>query len=180
MTTQGPPPASHNAEAAETATRVVLFFISYAPVALILGLRLLPDWVKFAIGAGIWFLLTTIAWWALRRQRRQGTRPMTVSGEHSQGTAVSGYLATYLLPFLTSTSVHWGDIAAYAVFLFVALVVYIRSDLALVNPTLYLLGYRVSEVSVGSRRSLIISRRRLVEGQEVEVSDFMNSMFVRA
>lgn len=167
------------ARAADTVVRVWLFFVSYAPLFLILGLRAWPDWIPLAIGAGAWFAFTFLAWFALRMQRRQAARPVVITDVQGQGAAVSGYLATYLLPFVSTTPTGWGDWAAYATFFAVALVVYVRSDLALVNPTLYVLCYRVTEATVGTRRVLIISRRALRSGETVRVTDFLDACVVR-
>jgi hypothetical protein len=47
--------------------------------------------------------------------------------------ALQAYLATYLLPFISSVPTHPTDIAAHAVYFAVVFVVYIRSDMAFVN-----------------------------------------------
>lgn len=62
---------------------------------------------------------------------------------NDQGGNAAGYLATYLLPFLGLVPSGWGDWTSYGIYFIVALVVFMRTDLALINPTLYLLGWRV-------------------------------------
>jgi hypothetical protein len=167
------------ARAADTVVRVWLFFVSYAPLFLILGLRSWPDRTAAAAWIGAWALFSFLAWFALRRQRRVSDRPVTIKETRGQGAAVSGYLATYLLPFVSTSPSSAGEWLAYAVFFTVTLVVYVRSDLALVNPTLYILGYRVTEATVGARRILIISRRALRNGETVRVTDFLDACVVR-
>ncbi|MEV7972137.1 hypothetical protein [Cellulomonas sp. NPDC089187] len=164
---------------AATVVRVWLFFVSYAPLFLIIGLRAWPNRVAAAIWVGAWGLFTTLAWFALRRQRHLTDREVKIYDVQSQGSAVSSYLATYLLPFVSTTPAVWGDWVAYGVFFVVALVVYVRSDLALVNPTLYVLGYRVTEATMGANRVLVISRRALRSGESVRVTDFLDASVVR-
>jgi hypothetical protein len=67
-----------------------------------------------------------------------------VFGEiNDQGGNAAGYLATYLLPFIGLAPQDWGDWASYAIYFLVALIVFIRSDLTFVNPTLYILNHRI-------------------------------------
>ncbi|NIZ93500.1 hypothetical protein [Kineococcus rubinsiae] len=124
-------------------------------------------------------LLTLLLWIALRQQRHSGDWPVTLTEVRGQGAAVSGYLATYLLPFLSTAPESLGAWGAYAVFFLVAMIVYIRSDLAMVNPTLYLLGYRLSEASDGSRTVLVISRAPLRAGESVRVTSFLDAYVVK-
>lgn len=156
-----------------------LFFVSYAPLALIFGLRALPNWLGFAIGAGYFVVFTALAWFALHRQRRSSTTPVALTGIRGQGAAVSGYLATYLLPFLGTGPQGLGDWLAYVCYFLVALIVHLRSDLALVNPTLYLLGYRIAEATHGDRLVLVVSRGPLPRQGRVLVTDFLDAYVVR-
>src|SRR3954452_22321641 len=81
--------------------------------------------------------------------RRVGTVDWTVKNARDQGGAVAGYLATYLLPLLNPAGSGWRVVAAYGIYLLTVYVIFIRSEgLVLVNPTLYLVGYRVFDVEV--------------------------------
>jgi hypothetical protein len=88
------------------------------------------------------------------------------------GGEVSGYLASYLLPFLTVADPGWRDLLAYGLFILIALVIYVRSNLVRVNPTLYLLGYRVLKVHYrADRQQYLITRIEPQEGQSLYVID---------
>jgi hypothetical protein len=65
-------------------------------------------------------------------------------GDH--GSQVAGYLATYLLPLLVVPTPSLDDLVAYSLFLIVAGLVYVRSEMVEINPTLYVLGFRVLRV----------------------------------
>jgi hypothetical protein len=100
-----------------------------------------PAWASVGLGiAAISALLD--AKWIVTRSLRRGAIHMKFNELVDQGGSVGAYLATYLLPFLGVTPTKLGDWFAYAVYLGVAMVVFVRTDLALVNPTLYLFGWR--------------------------------------
>lgn len=137
--------------ATEGLIRVRLFFVSYVPLWLMLAFRAVPSghwrWdsraaavIAFGVLAGYGFVN------AVRLIRGSGkTSPQSfIFGEvNDQGGNAAGYLATYLLPFIGLVPQDWGDWAAYALYSLVAMIVFIRTDLTFVNPTLYVLGHRV-------------------------------------
>jgi hypothetical protein len=63
-----------------------------------------------------------------------------------------------------------GDWFAYALYFVVAITIYVRSDLALVNPTLYMLGFRVFRAKIDGRTSLVVCSSDLHRGEKIEVS----------
>ena len=113
----------------------------------------------------------------LYNARRAGAVKWTVSDPTEQGSAVAGYLATYLLPLLAIQSGGWRVTAAYGVYLVVLYVVYVQSDsLVLINPTLYLFGYRIYDVEVAvssdpptRRRVLLLTKLRITGDTEVNI-----------
>ncbi|MCY3910101.1 MAG: hypothetical protein OXF99_01225 [bacterium] len=68
---------------------------------------------------------------------------MTVHDIQDQSGPVAGYLATYLLPFVGIDLSDIRNVIGVFVFLIVILAIFLRSDLAATNPTLYLTGWRV-------------------------------------
>ena len=82
----------------------------------------------------------------------------------------------YLLPFLTVSEPGVRDVAAYALFLMVAGIVYVRSEMTQVNPTLYLLGRRVVHVNTEQGwKGHIVIRSTAVPGAVVRTVP-INSM----
>ena len=79
----------------------------------------------------------------IRGSGRTSPRSLVFGQISDQGGNAAGYLATYLLPFIGLVPEDWGDWAAYALYFLVALIVFIRTDLTFVNPTLYILRHRV-------------------------------------
>jgi hypothetical protein len=54
----------------------------------------------------------------------------------------------------------------------VALIVYVKSDLALINPTVYVFGWQIFHGKLGSKSGLIVSNAELANNDEVLVSEF--------
>ena len=102
--------------------------------------------------------------------RRTAGDPVRVAEVEDAGAEVAGYIATYLLPFLTVAEPSPRDLVAYALFLLVIGVVYVRSEMTQINPTLYLLGYTVARVTTDQGWSgHFVTPRRVVVGQAVTV-----------
>jgi len=123
------------------------------------ALRFESTWLRVMFGflclGGI-----IVAAYLLRRNRsdRPSNQKITVTGDG--GAEVSGYLAAYLLPFLSLAAPPLLDGLSYLIFLVVAGTVYIRSGLMQVNPTIYLLGWRVARgtIIVGKRGDVDVSK----------------------
>jgi hypothetical protein len=135
----------------EDLVRVRLFFVSYVPLWIMLAFRAAPsgrwEWdgraaTVIAFGAlAAYGLVDAVR--LIGGSGRTSPRSLTFGEVSDQGGNAAGYLATYLLPFIGLVPQDWGDWAAYALYFLVALIVFIRTDLTFVNPTLYLLNRRV-------------------------------------
>jgi hypothetical protein len=158
-----------------------LFGVSYAPLAFMFAARFF--WVPRAWAIAVVFTVLGLAGIVdgvrlVRGARHRSTRKTMIDSVSGQGAAVSGYLATYLLPFLGNLPATPGDWIALAVYVIIALVVYVRSDLALVNPTLYALGYQVFRATVDNQSTLLVSSTDLKSKQLVEVSGLFDVLVV--
>jgi hypothetical protein len=87
---------------------------------------------------------------------RRSIRHVRFDDISDQSGNVSGYLATYLLPFLGGPPIDLRGWFAYGVYFLVAWAVFVPSDLGLVNPTFYVLGWRLVEGKRRGRTELII------------------------
>ena len=134
-------------ERKDLSTRIRLFASSYAPLFALLALRFNGILLRSILGtfAGI-FLIDTLRV-VVFVPRRVGANPLTIKTISDEGGQVAGYLATYLLPFLVLPSPSASDLAAYALFIAIAGIVTIRSNLTFINPTLYLFGYRLISIT---------------------------------
>ncbi len=166
------PRYSGRAEVTRAAARARLFLSSYAPLFGILAIRFDGLALRLVFAALFaWGVLDTI--WITRRARTH-LQPyeIIVAGTEDTGGEVGGYLASYLLPFVTISTPGWRDLLGYSLFLLVGLVIYVRSNLVRVNPTLYLLGYRVLAVRYGGHKNqYLVTRIAPEDGGVVEVVD---------
>jgi hypothetical protein len=81
-----------------------------------------------------------------------------------------GYVASYVIPFVTFPFNGWQQVSAVLVFLFVLGVVYVNSEMLCINPMLNLVGYRVYEITVehsAETHALITRRQRRLKHNDV-------------
>lgn len=149
----------------EALRRSRLFLGSYSLLFVLLALRFRQPALEAACGAIATIGFADMAWIVFGVSRRTGPDPLRLATVKDAGPEVAGYLATYLLPFLTVAEPDGRDIAAYALFVAVTGLIYVRSDMAQINPTLYLLGRRVLKVATDQDwHGYVIARSSLEPG----------------
>jgi hypothetical protein len=160
------PPQWQADDAGLLVARVFLFLSSYAPLFLILAIRFQDGWLRGVCGAlsglGMAYLIVILV-----NRRCQQAHTYKAVAVDDASDEVAGYLATYILPFVAIPSPSAYDIAGYCILAVVVAAIFIRSDLAAINPTLYLVGWRVMVIEVGQQRYHLISRRVPRVGTEV-------------
>ena len=149
-----------------------MFLSSYATLFCILAIRFDGLGLRLTcVGLCAVGLVDTVR---ITHTAQSGTVPfdITVKSTEDTGGEVSGYLASYLLPFVTVATPGWRDLVAYGLFLLVGLVIYVRSHLVRVNPTLYLFGYRVLAVRYGKdKEQFLVTRVGPQDGDTMSVVD---------
>lgn len=171
---EGPAPKRSKEEGREFLIHTRFFLISYIPLLLMFAARSTPELVP-TIPLLILSLIGLIDAYALTYgSSRQGSELMTVRKPKDQGGFAAGYLASYLLPFLGAGGFNYGDYLAHGIFFLVLWVIFVRSDLALLNPTLYLLGWRIAECEGKTgNRVLLLCRYAPAEGEQIRVVKFL-------
>lgn len=155
--------------------RTRLFLVSYAPLSLMFALQSDSRWSRVAwVVVALWGVID--AYRLTYGQTRKGEHSVTLSDIRDRGGDVSGYLATYLLPFISQPPAGWAEIAVYVTYFAVALVVYVRSDLVLINPTLYLLGWRVVEGKRNEEAVLVLCRHAPLDDQPFGAVGLLNAV----
>jgi hypothetical protein len=163
---------------ADLLVEVSLFLCSYAPLFTILAIRFRTEWLEIVCG-GLAALGFAAGVTVVTRYRRLAGQEWEATKVEDRGYEVAGYLASYLLPFVTVTEPGVRDLVGYAIFLVIAGVVYIRSGMLQINPTLYLLGWRVMEVTVGERWvGYALGRRTLRPGEPLNVRRVTDRVFI--
>lgn len=125
-------------------TKPLMFLASYAPLFAIFVIRFDGIWLRIVCA-----LLAVTGMLGLIILLRSHHSPDDEQGEHhltevtQAGEGASSYLAGYLLPFVTIGSPSTKDLVAYVLFFLVAYLVHVRTSIIQVNPTLFLLGWKV-------------------------------------
>lgn len=149
-----------------------LFLISYAPL-----------WGIFAIRSSAWptrpvFLALAVlgvldAVRLVTAGLYRSSRTVVFESVSDKSGDASGYLATYLLPFIAGPPSDLSGYLAYGVYFTVAWAVFVPSSLGLVNPTLYVLGWRAFEVVRTGRREIMIAQDVPAAGAPGEMAAHM-------
>lgn len=147
------------------------------------ALRFETTWLRvlFALLCALGVLVAVLVLRRGRRNRPSNT-PITITGD--AGSEVSGYLAAYLLPFLTIAAPPVLDGLAYLIFFLVAGVVYVRSGLMQINPTIYLLGRKVARGTTPAgeggllKEVFVITRLDRRVGEKLRGERFSDRVFI--
>jgi hypothetical protein len=162
------PPADQEQDRGVFFVRSQLFLSSYAPLFAILAIRFHGIALKTVCAclAGYGLLYLVVVVWLVPRLAQP--RPYPVDSVDDAAGEVAGYLATYLLPFVAVPSPSAADLAGYCIVGVVIAVIFTRSELARINPTLYLLGWRVAVIGTGAAHRYLVCRRLPRVGTSVD------------
>lgn len=168
---QGPRP-SGRAELTRAAGRARMFLISYVPLFGILAIRFNGQELRWScVGLAV-VGLADLAQMTLRTPKDSAEYAIEITSVEDTGGEIAGYLASYLLPFVTVASPTPRDIVAYGAYLLVALVIFVRSDLIRVNPTFYLFCYKVVKVGFDQAgQQYLLTRVQPEVGERICVVD---------
>jgi hypothetical protein len=166
----------------EAARRTRLFLSSYSLMFVILAIRFNTPWLRVTCAIIAAAGLLDTVWIMYVTARKTGSEPIRVSSVVDHGAEVSGYLATYLLPFLTVGEPRVRDLVAYAVFFLVLGLIYVRSGMVQINPTLYLFGRRVIHVVTDAdwRGHIVAKSSSVVPGAVLHVATLNGEVRVEA
>ena len=160
--------------------RFGLFLSSYAPLFVILAIRFRRP--ELVLGCAVLAALGLLAVvWILWAERSKPPAAFTIQKVDDKGSEVAGYLASYLLPFLTLAEPANPEVVAYLIFLGVAAVVYVQSDMLQINPIFYLLRRRVVRVTTSTDwQGYLITRERPLKDETIEATTLSTGVLLRA
>lgn len=140
--------------------RLILLFASYAPVAVIVGLRCLPGlagvFVLSVGGAGI-AIWAAFLWWLPSRQ----TRTVRVAEAEFVDAEVTAYIVSILLPVIAASKPRLFDWFAYTVCALLILIVAFAAELWSVNPITYAFRFRAARATVDGKPQVVLVRGEL-------------------
>lgn len=174
-TSSGPSEPAWKDRLGGTLLRTRLFALSYMPLVVIFALQS-GSWLARGIYFVITLLLLVDGYRCTYGQSKKAERNFTAVAVKDSGSEVSGYLATYILPFISGPPANLWTAGAYLVYFFVAWVVYVNSDLLFINPSLYLLGWRIGQVTVGREELLTLFKTAPLPGSKFEAVTFAGGL----
>jgi hypothetical protein len=157
--------------------RWMLFVSSYFPLALIFWIFLIvqhPIWAWIVLSFGMLGVLFTLLYVG---NILPGRAPITakITSKKNRDSEVMGYVATYIIPFITFPLNSWQQVLAILVFLIVLGSIYANSEMLCVNPVLNLFKYQLYEITIehSAETFALITRRqhRLKHGDIIRVVD---------
>jgi hypothetical protein len=151
-------------------TDTMLLLSSYAAMFIAMALRFdCPHWLRWAcIGLAVIGVAATFYFLSLTKSLSHDSA--TLASVDDRGADVAGYLATYLLPLVVVGAPKLNDILAYALILCVIGLVYVRSRMVQINPTFYVLGYRLFYVATDEGfAGYLLARREPEAGSRLHV-----------
>ncbi len=132
--------------------RCMLFFSSYVPLMLIFSILLWRSHLTWALGIltlGMLSLLITYLY-IRRRRRKGGVSQAKITGVEKRDENVVGYIASYLIPFVTFPLEQPEQGIALLVFIGVLLILYVSSNMIYINPMFNLCGWHLYEITIDS------------------------------
>jgi hypothetical protein len=159
--------------------RLGMFISSYAFLFFILGLRFqAPLLVAACLALAI--VGVGAAAWILSSERAKAPAAFVVKSSEDRGPQVVGYLGTYLLPFVAVEEPAGRLVLGYALFLLVAMLVYVQSDMIQINPILYLFGRRVVKITTEPGwTAYLITREIVLPGETILATTLAPGVLVR-
>jgi hypothetical protein len=170
--------------------QISLFLSSYLPLFVLVGIRSVSEsetiWRLCAVLAGASIIGTAVfIYMAYARSEID----VVVLDVEDRDPDVAAYLATYLLPFVTVFTGRWQDVVSLFGFIFVLGVVYVRSRLIYINPTLALLGFHVARIisatpgteeqdRVRWPRYVLARKRPLVAGEQLRAHEVTPDLLI--
>ncbi|WP_349864381.1 hypothetical protein [Leifsonia sp. WHRI 6310E] len=118
------------------------------------------DWIAPVLFTGVAFVSALLLYRLISGAKRTNPMPIRLSGVDDEGPSAAAYVAGYLFPFVSIDFADWRVSVSYLIVYGVLYVIAIRSRYGLINPTLYLFGYRISQATLlpSKERVLVICR----------------------
>ncbi len=164
--------------------RCMLFLSSYFPLWVIIIIVFHKDqpvvaWASLFLGVvGFLWMFIYFVGYMSRISPIQGK----IETKQAKGGDVMGYVASYVVPFVTFPLGGWEQVASLAIFITVLGIIYIGSDDMLrINPTLSIfLRYRLYEVTMEHSKDscALLTRRHVSSGDTVYFVDVGNGIFL--
>ncbi len=163
--------------------RCMLFVSSYFPLTVIIWILTFnqqPIFAWFVLGIGTVGLLAMLLFFFKIVPSIAPIQDKVISRQ-AHGADVMGYIASYIIPFVTFPLSGWQQITAMSVFMFILGVIYVNSeDMLRINPTLNLVGMQLYEVASEQSKEpyALITYRHIKNGDILRMVSIGNGIYV--
>ena len=163
--------------------RWMLFLSSYFPLTVIIFILFRtqnPALAWIALGAGSLGLVVLVLFFFIIAPKIEPVYGK-VTSRQARGGDVMGYIASYIIPFVTFPLNGWQQISALLLFLFILGIVYVNSeDMIRINPTLNIVGFRLYEITLdqGKDSYALITRRRIKHDEVLKLINIGEGVYL--
>ncbi len=146
-----------------------LFLSAYAPMFVIAAVKWEGTPLKIALAVA--FVVAAAPMTAiLFLGSRQTAGDFAVKTIDAGADLNAGFLATYLLPFLTTDTPSRNSLIAYGIFVWIVGVIFTRGSLGRVNPLLYILGFDIADVTTSEGAFSLVTRHLPAPGETIKAT----------
>ena len=147
-----------------TAVQTIMFLSSFSPLFIMFGMldsfgTPQAQWTCYGL-AGVSVACLFLFFGMLNHLDPQAIQ---VDKAKPRDSDTTGYVVTYLVPFLTLNTTDWAGRLALVLFVVVVGVLYVRSHIFYVNPLLSMWGYRLFEIEAGKGFIILMTWRSYLE-----------------
>ncbi|MBA3827243.1 MAG: hypothetical protein H0X24_25530 [Ktedonobacterales bacterium] len=163
--------------------RSVLFSSSYIPLMLIFADLNWNRQREWAIGILVFAVLCFGVTWGYLSFTATHANPdqrQVLKVQQREGEVLN-YIAAYIIPFVTLPFDTIENGIAVLILLGTLGIIYVRSNMIAINPTLSLLGYHLYAVTFAADEEshVVIARRTIVRGRPITVARLGNVVYIQ-
>ena len=138
--------------------RIMLYLSSYFPLFAILMIRHYEQEEIFYVLLPVIGFVSLTLWKTFSTLSTVGGVYVKNGKIEDTGKMILQYFLTYIIPFLVVDFFEWQNLVTYGIIFFIIGVLYVKSDLIYMNPTLVLLRFNIFKVVTEDDEFVIISK----------------------
>ncbi len=138
--------------------RVLLFLSSYFPLYVIVMIREYKHVEIFYFFIPLMIVVSFGLWYTFSSLNRISGKYIEKGKVEDTGDVSLLYFFTYVIPFLTVDFFKWQELATYGIIFFIIGIIYVKSQLIHMNPTLFLLRYNIFKITRDGDSIIVITK----------------------
>lgn len=160
--------------------RILMFLTSYFPLFVIIMIKHYEQIEVFYVLIPIIIISSIGMWHVFKTLNKVGGSYEIGENKVAQGRientskSTLEYFLTYVVPLLTFNLTEWKEFTIFGIVFFIIGVLYVKSDLIYMNPTLVLLRYNIYKLVLEDREVVVISKnnnRKSIQNPVIEIGN---------